>query len=465
MKRFFVFMGIMFWFALVCDAGEFRKWGVEDIEWGTGTWTSAGGVTSTRLPYPFSGAAGTDNSIIIDVRSYGAIGDNTADDTVALQNAIDNAEANGGGVIILPPNKSFKITAALTLAQGAEGASGNDVWLVGSGWTSEIFNAGTGNAITIGTTDGDRTADVRVLSLLIRGQATSAHGIQVLRTHNMRIEGCRIRDNGGDGINFDRAYANWVLNNYVNNNTGDGFEAASQDVYGNDFTQLIGNRFLSNSANGIYFSNGNSSGARIERNDIEGNAIGIKLEAGATSSNFDSVSIVGNYFENQTGKNMSVGEDTSDRRIRNITIASNQINVGTVDAATNSVALDRVQYAVITGNFFSTSDLTTTVLTLYYNLFGNYFNLSASPSGGNLNLTNPYGLFHSDTNGQVDIGTTAEWTIRFMQGGTESWEITAARDLKAYVAGKGVVLTNAAGTVTKRVRLNDAGDGLIYEAE
>lgn len=30
-------------------------------------------------------------------------------------------------------------------------------------------------------------------------------------------------------------------------------------------------------------------------------------------------------------------------------------------------------------------------------------------------------------------------------------------------AGKGVVMTNAAGTVTKRVRLNDAGDGLIFE--
>lgn len=33
----------------------------------------------------------------------------------------------------------------------------------------------------------------------------------------------------------------------------------------------------------------------------------------------------------------------------------------------------------------------------------------------------------------------------------------------AAVPARGVILTNAAGTVTKRVRLNDAGDGLIYE--
>ena len=37
-------------------------------------------------------------------------------------------------------------------------------------------------------------------------------------------------------------------------------------------------------------------------------------------------------------------------------------------------------------------------------------------------------------------------------------------DLTVSYQGKGVVMTNAAGTVTKRVRLNDAGDGLIYEA-
>jgi hypothetical protein len=36
-------------------------------------------------------------------------------------------------------------------------------------------------------------------------------------------------------------------------------------------------------------------------------------------------------------------------------------------------------------------------------------------------------------------------------------------DLTFLTSGKGVVLTNAAGTVVKRVRLNDAGNGLIYE--
>ena len=44
-------------------------------------------------------------------------------------------------------------------------------------------------------------------------------------------------------------------------------------------------------------------------------------------------------------------------------------------------------------------------------------------------------------------------------------EIATADDLKCTTAGKGIVLKNAAGTVTKRVRLNNAGDGLLYEDE
>ena len=37
------------------------------------------------------------------------------------------------------------------------------------------------------------------------------------------------------------------------------------------------------------------------------------------------------------------------------------------------------------------------------------------------------------------------------------------QDFKIITKGKGVILTNAAGTVTKRVRLNNAGDGIIIE--
>jgi hypothetical protein len=42
-------------------------------------------------------------------------------------------------------------------------------------------------------------------------------------------------------------------------------------------------------------------------------------------------------------------------------------------------------------------------------------------------------------------------------------ELGTSGDFTAVVKGKGIVLTNAAGTVTKRIRLNDLGDGVIFE--
>ena len=44
-----------------------------------------------------------------------------------------------------------------------------------------------------------------------------------------------------------------------------------------------------------------------------------------------------------------------------------------------------------------------------------------------------------------------------------SQQMNTDSDVTLNKAGKGVVLKNTDGTVTKRVRLNDAGDGLVIE--
>ena len=294
------------------------------------------------------------------------------------------------------------------------------------------------------------------------GQATSAHGVQILRTHQVRIEGNRIRNNGGDGINFDRAYANWILNNYINNNTGDGFEANN----GNDFTIIEGNRFLANGGKGVYFSNGDSTGSHIDRNDFEGNGVGIQIECGDTNSS-DSMSINGNYMENQVGFNVSIGSDVSTKRVRNILISNNKFVVGQGTVTTNAVSLDRVQWPVINSNIFSV-DLIHTANTLYAFMFGNQYNPSASfPTGGVFNDTKGQIVFRADTTGYVDIGTDSDWSVRIIQNGLPTWTATdnsyGHMDWVSSYAGGGIVLKNAADNVTKRIRLNDAGNGLTIE--
>jgi hypothetical protein len=51
-----------------------------------------------------------------DVTNYGAVGDDVADDTSAIQTAIDAASAAGGGVVFFPvPSVGYRITATLNL--------------------------------------------------------------------------------------------------------------------------------------------------------------------------------------------------------------------------------------------------------------------------------------------------------------------------------------------------------------
>jgi hypothetical protein len=53
------------------------------------------------------------------------------------------------------------------------------------------------------------------------------------------------------------------------------------------------------------------------------------------------------------------------------------------------------------------------------------------------------------------------WWLEFKTYMTTGLE--TGGDLTITTKGKGTVMTNAAGTVTKRVRLNDLGDGVIFE--
>lgn len=51
---------------------------------------------------------------VFSVKEYGAVGDNSTDDTIAIQAAINAAHANGGGIVFLPAAQ-YKITTVLTL--------------------------------------------------------------------------------------------------------------------------------------------------------------------------------------------------------------------------------------------------------------------------------------------------------------------------------------------------------------
>ena len=131
---------------------------------------------------------------VVSVKDFGAVGDGVADDTAAIQAAIDSfapysAFTAEGGNIYLPPGR-FKLTASLDLT-GKHGLA-----LIGSGVLStEIFASGNYPVISSVNTSATPWNDGCIRDMTIRGGGNTnanAHGIYTVFTNGCTIENIAI---------------------------------------------------------------------------------------------------------------------------------------------------------------------------------------------------------------------------------------------------------------------------------
>lgn len=119
-----------------------------------------------KQTYAYKGTLWHRASEFINVKEYGAVGDGTADDTAAIQAAIDWATTIGA-ICFFPPGQ-YKITSSLTLAHGARLVGTSSFWTQ----TASIVRGATQtiNLISFPTTadvtDGNGTKTY--LGILIR---------------------------------------------------------------------------------------------------------------------------------------------------------------------------------------------------------------------------------------------------------------------------------------------------------
>lgn len=130
---------------------------------------------------------------------YGAVGDDSTDDTAAIQAAIDAAEANGKKVFI--PAGTYKITSSLTIT--------NEITFQGDGANQSIIKLYTATdsvfAITVDVASNSSFIGSRLgsFSLVCNGGAASACGLRIQTTatnsavsqcvfENIFIKNCKI---------------------------------------------------------------------------------------------------------------------------------------------------------------------------------------------------------------------------------------------------------------------------------
>ena len=208
-----------------------------------------------------------------DVKDYGAVGNDTTDDTTAIQNAVAAASAAGGGVVFLPKG-TFKISGTIDL--------GLTVSMVGiSRGASILHYTGSSHAVSIGN-----------------AAAAGAPGTALNRVSDFTIQGVNAATVGSIGIRvikclfpvLERMYCTQIETGYKIDGSdlwcasGSLLHLRTQNVkFGMLFTANAGKQVNDMTVLGGYFYGGGS----------ENGAYGIKVEALSDSNKFFGVACEG----------------------------------------------------------------------------------------------------------------------------------------------------------------------------
>lgn len=161
----------------------------------------------------------TDYMGIINVKSYGAVGDGVTDDTLAIQRAIDTCIDNGGGIVFFP-SATYRIDTGLLInanyvyLQGKNstlkyyGSNGDAVSFYKSG--SYIFGGGI-DGITIQRYVEDWDGDASVGLLVKSVQLGEFKDFQIINfTTGLKL------DAETEGNSFNKFFIRKLFNNKIN---------------------------------------------------------------------------------------------------------------------------------------------------------------------------------------------------------------------------------------------------------
>ncbi|MFE4420452.1 glycosyl hydrolase family 28-related protein [Streptomyces sp. NPDC056817] len=216
--------------SLYVDFGYGRRYAMAAIDTGAtlaafmagggqaGGWAqldSSGRVPASQLPKQLDW---------LNVKTYGAAGDGTADDTAAIQAAI-NAAASGS-VVYLPAG-TYKLTAALVLP--------SNVTLQGAGATFSILKQTSNSANVLNATD---VQYLTISSLGITGPGSgTGSGIRLTVASNpctpyLAMEDITIRSMGAHGVSLELPIVSTMRRIIVESCGGWGFDLFGQTTGG-----------------------------------------------------------------------------------------------------------------------------------------------------------------------------------------------------------------------------------------
>lgn len=316
-----------------------------------------GGIWLAMRPERASAAEAIADTAL-NVRRFGAKGDGRADDTKAIQSAIDAVAARGGGVF-LPPG--IYLSSELRMRPHVS-LSGIPAWDYEHGFGSVIRLADK-NAPSLLNITGAFGATIDGLALDGAKFGSGIHGIWLNKPDygkqedTFRIERCQIANFTGDGVRLTRAWCFSIRHSMIAYNDGDGVSLRGWDGFFLD-NWLSGNRgagFAAREENASCTFTGNRiewnrEGMLIVRGDgynITGNFFDRAGTSGLAVLGGEQMTITGNFIK-RSGKIAQPGTyESCQIRLegtRGITCCANNLQVGRDD---NSSGVWSPSYGIV----------------------------------------------------------------------------------------------------------------------
>jgi hypothetical protein len=374
--------------------------------------------------------------VVFDVKGYGAVGDNSHDDTSALQDTIDAAFNNGGGVVFLPAG-TYKISSALTIQSGTT--------ILGAGREASCINQ---TSTTANGFYGRDVASVKLTDFFIQGPG-SGSGIGIDfgwttfgNTPFLNFLNLLVKNFGSDGIRLQTPIVSSFVNVTSQNNAANGFnltEGGTSCVFQGCWARQnaqAGYRWYQS----VYQ---NVSGCAADNNGVgyytqDSQSIGF-FGCGAEGSlnNGGTWNGTGWWFDNSSVMTLVSCWVTDNRNLGvNVTGGSNAIELDVADNSPNVAAVNFIQTA---------SGTNTTITSLHNSTANNLFpgTTTILNDGTNTLVNNAIhtgGILVED--GEIDAGSTNH--LKLSAGTSKLVKTTLLRQdntTNTYQTGNSVMLT------------------------
>jgi hypothetical protein len=390
------------------------------------------------------------NSLILNVKDYGATGDGVTDDTTAIQNTINALPARGG--VVYFPMGSYLISSTLSLPSGDK-----PVFLIGDGRGSsagkgtEIKLANNSNVNMIEYTSTVRTYFGGIFNMSIDGNADNQTTGSILSVTGVwtdfTLQGVYFRG-ARDSEVFLKPSASgplanvWIdkclFENYTYTNVKHGLELDGTDRGGGSF--WITNSYFYGMVNGIHFDGKTNRSSYFQIDNcyfllMQQHGIYLKAVTQAiisncrlrnngtgTSNTYDSIfidndasvasdyiSIMNNQFVPVSTATERYGVNISGSNIDYVHIENNLFNgqlTGAINIASGANANGMIRNNI--GHITENSG-TATVASGTTSIAVNH-GLSVTPSAGDITVT-PTNSMGSATKFYIDTYTSTQFTI------------------------------------------------------